>query len=139
MLVDVLDGDTITVEVGGRIDTVRLIGIDTPEVHSGFRDAECFGAEASARLRQLLEPGDELRLELDVETRDRYGRLLAYVHGNGAFVNEQLVAEGYAAAFPFEPNTTLSHRFAAAESRARAHDLGLWGDCGGPDVELDDG
>ena len=138
-VVEVIDGDTITVEVAGAVDTVRLIGIDTPEVDGGFRPAECYGEHASARLRQLLVPGDLIRLELDVETRDRFGRLLAYVHSDDGFVNELLVREGYAAAFPFEPNVTLADRFAAAEAHARAFDLGLWGECGGPDVELEQG
>ena len=131
-----LDGDTIRVVVAGEIDTVRLIGIDTPEVDSDFRDPECYGAEASARLRELLTPGEPVSLVVDLETRDRYGRLLAYVHTGSAFVNEQLVREGYAAAFPYEPNTTHAATFAEAERHARAFGLGLWGACGGPDVPL---
>lgn len=135
-VVFVIDGDTIEADVDGIQETVRFIGIDTPEKTGGFRPAECYGDEATARMQQLLQPGDAIRLELDVEVRDRFERLLAYVYSPDGLLNELMVAEGYAAAFRFEPNTTLAERFEAAQRSAQEFDLGLWGQCGGPDVEL---
>jgi micrococcal nuclease len=133
----VIDGDTIEVDIDGIQETVRFIGIDTPEKTGGLRPAECYGDEASARMQQLLEPGDAIRLELDVEARDRYDRLLAYVHSPDGLLNEIMVRDGYADAIRFEPNTTLAVQLEAAEAHAREFNLGLWGACGGPDVLLD--
>ncbi|NOX29244.1 MAG: thermonuclease family protein [Actinobacteria bacterium] len=136
-VVFVIDGDTIEVDIDGIQETVRFIGIDTPEKTGGFRPAECYGDEASERMRQLLDPGDAIRLELDVEARDRFERLLAYVYSPDGLLNELMVAEGYAEAVRFEPNTTLATRFEAAEATAREFNLGLWRDCGSADVLLD--
>jgi len=137
VVVEVVDGDTVEVAIGDRVESVRLIGIDSPEKTGGLRPAECFGDEATARARQLLPRGSDVGLVRDVEARDRYDRLLAYVFGpDGSFVNLDLVEDGYAAAFPFEPNTTFATEFAAAESAARRLGLGLWGACGSPDREL---
>ena len=139
-VLEVIDGDTIKVDINGVQESIRFIGIDTPEKVGGFRDAECYGDEASARMRQLLGPGDGVYLELDVEARDRFDRVLAYVYRaeDGVFLNQLMVDEGWAAAFPFEPNTLYSDAFDAAESRAKDLDIGLWGACGGPDLLLDD-
>ncbi|MFN5604060.1 MAG: thermonuclease family protein, partial [Actinomycetes bacterium] len=76
----VVDGDTIDVTIDGRGDTVRLIGIDTPETKKPDTPVECYGPEASARLAELLPPGTPVRLERDIDSRDKFGRLLAYVH-----------------------------------------------------------
>jgi micrococcal nuclease len=131
----VIDGDTIDIAVDGLVETVRLIGIDTPEKTGGLRPAECFGDEASAFAGQIMPEGSTVRLVRDTEARDRYDRLLAYVYrDDGTFVNLALVDNGYAAAYPFEPNTTFADDFRAAEERARRLHLGLWGRCGGPDV-----
>jgi len=131
----VVDGDTIEIAVAGEVDTVRLIGIDTPEKTGGLRPAECFGDEASAFAGQVMPVGSTVRLVRDSEARDQYDRLLAYVYrDDGTFVNLALVDTGYATAYPFEPNTTFAEEFRAAEERARRLHLGLWGRCGGPDV-----
>jgi micrococcal nuclease len=131
----VVDGDTVEIVVDGHVDTVRLIGIDTPEKTGGLRPAECFGDEASAFAGRIIPEGTPVRLLRDTEARDRYDRLLAYVYReDGMFVNLALVDSGHAAAFPFEPNTTFADDFSAAEERARRLHLGLWGRCGGPDV-----
>jgi len=136
-VVFVIDGDTIEVDIDGIQETIRFIGIDTPEKTGGFRPAECYGDEASERMRQLLEPGDAIRLELDIEARDRFERLLAYVYSPDGLLNELMVAEGYAEAVRFEPNTTLATRFEAAEASAKEFNLGLWRDCGSADVLLE--
>jgi len=139
VVVFVVDGDTVEFDIDGVQESVRFIGIDTPEKIGGFRDAECYGDEASARMRELLAPGDEVYLELDVEARDRFDRLLAYVYraDDALFLNQLMVTEGWAAALAFEPNTLYSDIFDRAESDARRAGLGLWGACGGPDVLLE--
>src|SRR3954449_8811553 len=74
----VVDGDTIHVAIGGHDETIRLIGINTPETVDPRSPVECFGQEAHEHTEQLLPKNTEVRLVRDVEARDRYGRLLAY-------------------------------------------------------------
>jgi micrococcal nuclease len=137
-VVRVVDGDTLVVDLGGREATVRLIGIDTPETVDRDAPVECYGAEASARLGELLPPGTAVRLVRDVEPRDVYDRLLAYVHraSDGLVVNVSLVADGFAAERHLPPNTALRPDIERAEQAARGAGLGLWGACGGPHVAL---
>jgi micrococcal nuclease len=94
-VVRVIDGDTIVVHIGERDENTRLLGIDTPETHKPNTPVECFGPEASDRMAALLPPGTVVRLVRDVEARDRYGRLLAYVYrdGDGLFVDRTMVDE----------------------------------------------
>jgi micrococcal nuclease len=140
--VRVVDGDTVIVALaaGGSAagGPVRLIGIDTPETVAPNRPVECYGPEASARLKSLLPPGTAVRLWRDVEPRDRYGRLLAYVQRrrDGLFVNADQVTAGAAIAKAFPPNTAYRADLEAAEARARTAGLGLWGQCGGADVPM---
>lgn len=131
-VVRVVDGDTIVVDIGGAEETVRLIGIDTPETVHPDRPQECFGPEASERLRGLLPAGSSVRLARDVEPRDAYDRLLAYVErsADGLPVNLTLVTEGYAEASHHPPNTALRGDLDAAERAARRSGLGLWSACG---------
>jgi micrococcal nuclease len=121
----VVDGDTIDISppVEGR-SRIRLIGVDTPEVHFGTQP---YGGEASAFAKQELS-GEEVRLELDVQKIDPYGRLLAYVYlPDGETFNETLLREGYAQAATFPPNVKYQERFLAAQREARAANRGLWG------------
>ena len=136
----VIDGDTVAVVfAGGRTENVRLIGVDTPEKSGGNLPAECFGAEATAFASVLLPPGTPVLLTGGAETRDVYGRLLAYVHraADGLLVNMALAREGYAAALSIAPNTDYSAHFTGAVEAARAENLGLWAACGGPDTPLE--
>lgn len=137
-VVRVVDGDTVVVETDGTEERARLIGIDTPESVREDHPVECFGPEASSRLEQLLPPGTPIYLERDVEPRDMYNRLLVYVRraDDGLHVNRDQIAQGYGEASPYPPNTALSDELAAAEQAARTHGLGLWGECGGPDVPV---
>jgi micrococcal nuclease len=137
-VVRVIDGDTVVVALSGAAETVRLIGIDTPESVARDRPDECFGAEASRRLGDLLPPGTEVRLTRDVEPRDVYDRLLAYVHrrSDGLFANLAQVADGYAEARHYPPNTAHRAELERAERDARGAGLGLWSACGGTDVPL---
>lgn len=137
-VVSVTDGDTIRVRVAGVEERVRLVGIDTPETQGRGGLRECFGAEATDRTRQLLPGGTRVRLVLDVEARDRYGRLLAYVYraSDGLFVNLALAREGYAAVLTVPPNVAHADDFVSAAAAARSRNAGLWGRCGGPDSSL---
>lgn len=139
-VVRVVDGDTVVADLGAGDETVRLIGIDTPESVAPHRAVECYGHEAATRLTTLLPPGTPVRLTRDVEPRDRYDRLLAYVERaeDGLFVNLAQVDAGYAASFPFPPNVAHRSQFDAAEREAREGGLGLWAACGGNHVAAPD-
>jgi len=119
---DVSDGDTITLSGVGR---VRLIGADTPEVFGG---AECFGRRASGFTKRVLTPGRRVRFRLGIESRDRYGRALAYVWlRDGRMFNGLLVQRGFALPLAIAPNIEYARRFRIAARRARRSRLGLWG------------
>ena len=125
----VVDGDTILVELEGREERVRYIGVDAPESVAPDRPPGCFGREAREANRELVE-GKTVRLERDVSERDRFGRLLRYVYADGASVNEELVRRGYATAVTFPPDVREAARFRALERQARESRRGLWGACG---------
>ncbi|MDE0267716.1 MAG: thermonuclease family protein [Acidimicrobiaceae bacterium] len=135
----VVDGDTIVARVGNKSETVRLIGIDTPESVARTRPVECYGQEASFYLAEILPVGTAITLVRDAEIRDVYDRLLAYVirSYDSLFVNLELVSAGYAAVLEYWPNDYYSSLFARAEAEARHSLRGLWKACGGPDVPLD--
>ena len=126
----VVDGDTVHVSVDGRDETVRYIGIDTPESVKPGTPVQCFAKAASAANERLIA-GERVRLSLDAEPRDRYGRLLAYVYRmrDGAFVNAELVREGYARTLTIPPNVRYAARFAGLARRAREAQRGLWRAC----------
>lgn len=115
----VLDGDTIEVELGGERERVRYIGIDTPEMGDERPEIRALALEARWANARLVE-GRRVRLELDVEKRDRYGRLLAYVWVGDTLVNEALVRAGRAAPYTFPPNVRYVDRFVEAARLARA-------------------
>ena len=107
---------------------MRLIGIDTPETVAPGMPVECFGREASAEMERLVE-GRRVRLVLDVEKRDRYGRLLAYVYRGDLFVNAEMVRRGYASVATFPPNVRHVDLFVRLQREARRASRGLWGGC----------
>lgn len=127
-VVRVVDGDTIDVQLSGATVRVRYIGVDTPEAVDPSRPVGCFGAEATARNRALVE-GRQVELEKDVSETDTFGRLLRYVYVDGAMVNEMLLREGYAQIATFPPDVKYVDRFLAAERQARETNRGLWGAC----------
>ncbi len=98
----VVDGDTIEVRLGGQLEKVRLIGVDTPESVKPGTPVQCYAKAASAETERLLE-GRQVSLKFDAERRDRYGRLLAYVYRDGLFVNAALVERGYARTLDHPP------------------------------------
>lgn len=150
-VVSVTDGDTVEVEFAdGERETVRLVGVDTPEVHvptspeefgyentsesrAWLRDR---GHEASEFARTELE-GEDVTVSTDAEEgpRDPYGRLLAYVRHDGELFNERLLRRGYARLY----DTEFEHRdaFADAEAAARDEGLGVWGYAGERTTAID--
>jgi len=120
--VRVVDGDTIVLDGGER---VRLIGVDTPETVDPRRPVQRFGKEASAFTRRAVE-GKPVRLKYDEDTRDKYGRTLAYVYlSDGTLLNAEIIRQGYGFAytrFPFR----YQAQFVRLEREAREGGRGLW-------------
>ena len=136
-VVAVVDGDTIVVRLAGDErgeETVRLIGIDTPETVDPRSPVDCFGPEASAATKALLPEGTAVRLVRDVEARDRYDRLLAYVYraDDATFVNLALAEQGFAMVATYPPNVAHTDELLAAVAAARDASRGLWGACPEP-------
>ncbi|MGF1507806.1 MAG: hypothetical protein GYB64_08470 [Chloroflexi bacterium] len=119
----VIDGDTVDVLIDGFAERVRYIGIDTPE-----RDEPCY-REASDANAALVQ-GQTVYLLRDISETDRFDRLLRYVYveqgGDLLFVNETLVAAGYATAVRFEPDVAFYTLFSELEANARANNVGCW-------------
>ena len=123
----VADGDTIHVEFkDGHDETIRLLGIDTPETHHPTKPIGCFGPEAENFTRSSLN-GQSVSLEYDVERKDKYGRTLAYVYIDGESFNEELLREGYAKVLSIEPNSKHARNYASLELKARNAGLGKIG------------
>ncbi|MDD5079334.1 MAG: thermonuclease family protein [Candidatus Omnitrophica bacterium] len=132
----VIDGDTLKLENGKR---VRLIGIDTPEMHESAkldRDSQrsgqdkkaiqAMGRRSSDFTKGLVE-GKRVRLEFDVERLDRYDRILAYVYlGDGTFVNAEIIKQGYASLMTYPPNVRHVDIFKQLYREARENNRGLW-------------
>jgi micrococcal nuclease len=128
MVLRVTYGDTFHVLRGGRDVTIRLIGIDTPEVGWYGRKAECYGAAAGPFLRRRID-GERVRLEFDQERLDPYDRTLAYAHHEGKMLNVLLVRRGYARVTIYEPNDKYVGRLRRAQRAARDNGAGLWSEC----------
>jgi micrococcal nuclease len=137
-VIRIVDGDTLHARIGSRDEKIRLVGIDTPETHGPGGLRECFGQEATGRLEKLLPVGTGITVVRDVEARDRYGRLLAYVYraGDGLFVNLAMAHDGYAVSLTIAPNVAHSDEFVAAAADARRANRGLWDACGGADKRI---
>ena len=127
-----IDGDTIAVNMNGATETIRFIGIDTPETHKPNTPVQCYGPAAAAHTQNVIKAaGDKVRLVSDSlsTNRDRYNRLLRYVYlPDGTDVNELNVQEGYAFYYPYFPFTKKA-LFAADEQAAMTAKKGLWGNC----------
>jgi endonuclease YncB( thermonuclease family) len=126
----VVDGDTLQIDTG---QTVRFIGIDTPETVDPRRPVGCFGKEASNKTKELLT-GKEIVLQKDVSETDKYDRILRYIYlpledGNYLFINDYLVREGYAKAYTYPPDVKFDQQFKLAEKQARENNRGLWASC----------
>jgi micrococcal nuclease len=121
----VIDGDTIEVLINGTEYKVRYIGIDTPEMDDERPAYRALAEEAKQANIQLVE-GKNISLQKDVSETDRYGRLLRYVFDGITFVNLVLVADGYAWAKSYPPDTMYDDLFESTEAEAQAEELGLW-------------
>jgi micrococcal nuclease len=125
VVVSIHDGDTLNLrDSTGATETVRIIGIDTPEVYPEY---ECFGDEATDELNRLAPVGSTLRVTVDADPFDDYDRLLLYLwNDQGVFVNLALVENGYAEAIRVAPNDAYYDELLAAENRAAHDGLGMW-------------
>ena len=128
----VVDGDTIKLETG---ETIRYIGIDTPETKHPKKSVQCFGQNASLKNKELVE-GKTILMERDISETDRYGRLLRYIYlpnpeasDEAIFVNEYLVEQGYAKLLTYPPDVKYDTLLREAEKSARLEERGLWGSC----------
>lgn len=140
VVVSVKDGDTLRIIFRGRSELIRLIGIDAPESkrnRKAYRDSArrqndlntivAQGKMASRFVLGLVKKGDRIEIEFDVETRDRYGRLLGYVYlADGRMLNDVIIRSGYATPLTIPPNVRYADRFLASYRYAREHNLGLW-------------
>jgi micrococcal nuclease len=129
-VVRTVDGDTIHVRLASGVEKVRYIGINTPEVHHPTRGEEP-GGRAATEVNRRLVANRPVRLEPDVQARDHYGRLLAYVWVRGAdgveiMVNAELVRLGYAAPMTVPPNVRHAELFRKLAAEAREQHRGLW-------------
>lgn len=125
---EVVDGDTVKVNINGTIETLRLIGLDTPETVDPRKEVQCFGKEASNKGKELLN-GKKVRLEKDSTQgdKDKYGRTLAYIYTEGGiFYNKYMIEQGYAHEYTY--NTAYKHQaeFKQAQKNAEANKVGLW-------------
>jgi endonuclease YncB( thermonuclease family) len=123
-LVEVIDGDTISVNIAGVEERVRYIGINTPEYDEGF------GPEAETFNRSLVT-GQEIFLVKDASDTDQFDRLLRYVFTKDMFVNNEMVRSGYARASSYPPDTACDDQFVDAEQEARRTGSGFWALAGG--------
>lgn len=125
----VIDGDTIVVVNDKNSEmTIRMLGINTPETVDPRKPVECFGQEASRKLKGLLE-GKDVLLEQDPQTQniDKYGRLLRYVSlTNGTDINKIMIKEGYAYENGYGSAYTRQKEYKAAQAHAVSENLGLW-------------
>jgi micrococcal nuclease len=124
----VVDGDTIEARIGGEVEDVRYIGVDTPETVKPGTPVQCFGPRASTFNHSLVE-GRRVRLVFGVERRDTYGRLLAYVYLGDRFVNAMLVRRGLARTLTIPPNDRFAPQLRGLELGAARAGRGLWGAC----------
>ncbi|MEW6109847.1 MAG: thermonuclease family protein [Nitrospirota bacterium] len=118
------DGDTISAVVNNKYEKIRLIGIDTPEM--GQRP---WGSKAGKYLENLIDASSgRVLIEYDVEKRDKYGRILAYIWTkDGRMVNEEMLRNGFALLFTFPPNVKYVNKLMSAQKDARDKKIGIWG------------
>lgn len=128
-VMQVIDGDTIDVNIGTSSDIVRVryVGINTPEPYAhGVPD--CGSQAATDRNRELVA-GKNITLVPGIDQYDTYGRLLAYVYSGDIFVNKTLLAEGFATVMMIQPNTVHKTEFTTLYKTAKAEKRGIWAEC----------
>jgi len=134
LVVKVIDGDTIEIETGER---VRFIGVDTPETVHPKKSIQCYGREASNKMKSLLS-NKWIYLEKDVSETDRYGRLLRYIYlpnlnnpTEAIFIDEYLIENGYGKVITYPPDVKYHDKLLVAQKNAQAENRGLWQKCQG--------
>jgi len=126
-VINVVDGDTVDILMDKKVTRVRLIGINTPETKDPRKGVECFGPEASEKLKEiLLGKVIELKNDPSQDTEDKYGRLLRYVFLNGENINQKMISDGYAFEYTYKKPYEYQKEFRKSESEAREKNLGLW-------------
>lgn len=129
-VVKVVDGDTLTLNMGNKTETLRLIGMDTPETVDPRKPVQCFAKEASNKAKEMLM-GKRVRIEADPSQgeRDKYNRLLRYIFlEDGTFYNRLMIEEGYAHEYTYNTPYKYQSEFKEAETKAREGKKGFWGD-----------
>ncbi len=127
-VIKVIDGDTLVAEINGQNETIRLIGIDTPESVHPTEQVECFGVEASNKAKELLN-GKMVALESDDSQgdRDKYNRLLRYVYlEDGTNFNKLMIEQGFAYEYTYNSPYKYQKEFKEAEEEAKTNKVGLW-------------
>jgi micrococcal nuclease len=127
-ITDVVDGDTVKININGIIETLRLIGLDTPETVDPRKEVQCFGKEASNKGKELLT-GKKVRIEKDSTQgdKDKYGRTLAYIYTeSGIFYNKYMIEQGYAHEYTYNSAYKYQAEFKQAQKTAEANKVGLW-------------
>jgi micrococcal nuclease len=120
LCVAVYDGDTLTIQVGERKEKIRLLGIDAPEMK------QAPWGKRSRDFARSLALSKQVRIETDVQPRDRYGRLLGYAYVGDTFINHELIRQGHAVLLTYPPNVKHVELFTAAQKDARSKGLGIW-------------
>lgn len=125
-VVRVVDGDTLVIDIDGKEERLRLIGIDAPESVHPDKDKNTDMGRLASDFSKLRLEGKTIGLEYDKETRDRYGRILAYVYIDGEMFNQTLLREGLAKAKTYPPNDKYEEDFLKIQEEAKANNRGLW-------------
>lgn len=119
-IISVTDGDTLEIKINNKTEKLRLIGIDAPE-----NKQEPFGQQAKNQLLQFISNGDNT-LELDIQERDQYGRILGYLYNNDQLVNLKMLESGWATVLTIPPNIKHVQDFLTAQKTAQAKQIGIW-------------
>lgn len=127
-VIRVVDGDTFIISYNGKDERVRLIGVDTPEsVHPDEEKNTEFGDKVSSYSKEMLQ-GKQVALEFDIDKKDQYDRLLAYVYLDGQMYNKILLEKGYAQVSTYPPNVKYVDEFIDIQKEARVSKVGMWAD-----------
>ncbi|WP_419880607.1 thermonuclease family protein [Peribacillus sp. B-H-3] len=127
-IVRAIDGDTVKIKLNGRVETVRMLCVDTPETHHPRLGVQPFGLEAAQFTKKILYSGRKIEIEPGINMgRDKYGRLLGYIYTDGKMFNETLLEKGLArVAYIYPPNTKYTGQFYAIQKKAQQKRAGIW-------------
>lgn len=121
----VIDGDTVEVQIGEKVEKVRMLLVDTPETVHPNKPVQPYGKEASEFTKKLLL-NKEVKLEKDKEDRDQYQRLLRYIYVDSQSVQEQLLSKGFARVVIYPPNTKYAQKYQKIQDQAKSKKIGIW-------------